>query len=241
MGAMALFGEKYADHVRVVQIGDMAPEKESFSRELCGGIHVQNTGEIGLFKIVSEASAASGVRRIQAVTGHGAIEWANKQRETVEQAASLLKSPPSELLTSVEKMLQNLKVEKSKRQRLAQQGAGSQAQVEQVGSVQFAVEKLEEADPKDAQLIADRLTDGKPDRVALVVLTSGGKLTFVCKVGESARAAGAHAGDLIREVAKVAGGGGGGRPDFATAGGRDATKVEEAIAKGREVLADQVG
>ncbi|MCH8979009.1 MAG: hypothetical protein IH945_07170, partial [Armatimonadetes bacterium] len=241
MGAMALFGEKYADRVRVVQIGDMSATEESFSRELCGGIHVRNTGEIGMFKIRSESSAASGVRRIEAVTGHGAIEWANQQRETVEQAASLLKSQPSELLTSVEKTLHNLREERRRRERLAQQGAGSQEQVEQVGSVQLAVEKLEEADPKDAQLVADRLTDGKPDRVALVVLTSGGKLTFVCKVGDTARAAGAHAGDLIREVAKVAGGGGGGRPDFATAGGRDASKVEEAIAKGREVLAEQVG
>ena len=88
---------------RVVQIGDMPASEDSFSRELCGGIHVKNTGEIGMFKIISEASAASGVRRIVAVTGRGAIEWANNQRETVERAAHLLKSQPAELLTSVEK------------------------------------------------------------------------------------------------------------------------------------------
>jgi len=144
------------------------------------------------------------------------------------------------LLSSLEKTLVALKDEKRKRERLAQQGSGAPVESETIGSVQLSIEKLVDADPKDAQLVADRLTDGKPDAVALVVLVTGGKLTFVCKVGEEAKGAGAHAGNMIREVAKVAGGGGGGRPDFATAGGKDASKVDDAIARGREVLAEQV-
>ncbi|HXH61692.1 MAG TPA: alanine--tRNA ligase-related protein, partial [Fimbriimonadaceae bacterium] len=240
MGAMALFGEKYADRVRVVQVGGMKPSELSFSRELCGGIHVGNTGEIGLFKIVSESSAASGVRRIEAVTGHGAYNWAQEQRNVIEAASVLLKSSPNELLRSVEKTLENLKEEKRKRERLAAQGGG-QTQVDSVGEVQFAVEKLEDAEPKDAQLVADRLVDGQPDRVAVVTVAADGKLTFVCKVGDNAKAKGAHAGNLVKAMAVVAGGGGGGRPDFATAGGKDPGKLDEAIAKGREVLASQVG
>ncbi|MEX2242765.1 MAG: alanine--tRNA ligase [Fimbriimonadaceae bacterium] len=240
MGAMALFGEKYADRVRVVQIGGMKPSEPSFSRELCGGIHVRNTGEIGLFKVTSEASAASGVRRIEAVTGIGAYEWALQQRALLEEAAGLLKTTPGDLLRAIDRTMDALKEEKRKREKLAAQGGGTKAVVEMVGSVELAVERLEDADPKDAQLVADRLVDGHADRVALVVVTSDGKLTFVCKVGDGAKSKGAHAGKLIGEVAKVAGGGGGGRPDFATAGGKDPSQLEAAIARANEVLASQV-
>ena len=240
MGAMALFGEKYGERVRVVQVGGMRPSEPSFSRELCGGIHVQNTGEIGLFKVTGESSAASGVRRIEAVTGLGAYEWVKSQRALLEEAAAMLKTTPGDLLKAIEKSQDALKEEKRKRERLAAQGGDSKAVVEMVGAVEFAVERLVGADPKDAQLVADRLVDGNPARVALVALSSDGKLTFVCKVGDGAKAKGAHAGKLVGEVAKVAGGGGGGRPDFATAGGKDPSKLEEAILKGKEVLAAQV-
>jgi alanyl-tRNA synthetase len=219
----------------------MKPSEPSFSRELCGGIHVRNTGEIGLFKITSEASAASGVRRIEAVTGLGAYQWVKDQRSLLEEAAGLLKSNPADLVRSVEKTLEALKEERKKRERLAAQGGGSQAAVESIGPVELAIEQLQDADPKDAQLVADRLVDGHPSRVALVALSSDGKLTFVCKVGDDAKAKGAHAGKLVGEVAKVAGGGGGGRPDFATAGGKDASRLGEALAKAREVLSSQVG
>ncbi|MBS1704510.1 MAG: alanine--tRNA ligase [Armatimonadetes bacterium] len=229
-GAMALFGEKYGNRVRMVEIGE-------YSRELCGGTHVAATGEIGLCRIVSESSAASGVRRIEAVTGEGTVQWLNDQVEILRTASGLLKSSPKDLVHSIEKLLETVKDERRKREQLASQGAGASAsQVDSVGSVELATQKLTAGDPKDAQLVADRLVDGKPARVALVGLVADGKVSFVCKVGAEALSKGAHAGNLLREVAKIAGGGGGGKPDFATAGGRDADKVDEALSAGVAVL-----
>lgn len=239
MGAMALFGEKYADRVRVVQIGGMSSSEPSFSRELCGGVHVGSTGEIGLFKIQHEASAASGVRRITAVTGFNAFDWMQSQQELIGEAAAKLKAQPRDLAMAVEKMLETLREERKKREKLAQQGAGGSAVEEKViGSVRLRVQKMTDADAADAKLAADRLVDGAPDAVALVANLADGKVTFVCKVGDAALKAGAKAGDIVREVAKVAGGGGGGRPDFATAGGRDASAADAALARAAEFLAE---
>jgi alanyl-tRNA synthetase len=223
-GAMALFGEKYGDKVRMVEIGE-------FSRELCGGTHVAATGEIGLFKIVSEGSAASGVRRIEAITGTGSLGWLNEQLDTLKQASALLRTSPRELVVSLEKTLDALKDERKKREQLAQQVGGSETGliVHQVGGIELAIQKLTMGEPKDAQLVADRLVDGKPGRLVLVGLAADGKVSFVSKAGPDAVKAGAHAGNLVRELAKIAGGGGGGRPDFATAGGRDPGKFDEAI------------
>lgn len=240
MGAMALFGEKYADLVRVVQIGDQPPSEESYSRELCGGIHVRNTGEIGLFKILHEASAASGVRRIEAVTGHGARAWANGLEHTLEEAAGRLKSTPKDLVAAIDKTLETLREERRKRERLAQQGGGAQQQTEAIGKIHLVVEKLTDADPKDAQARADRIVEQGKDRVAVVTNVTEGKLVFVAKCGADAVAAGAHAGNIVKAMATVAGGGGGGRPDFATAGGRDVSKLDEAFAAGRDLLAATV-
>jgi len=242
MGAMALFGEKYADRVRVVQVGDMGPETPSFSRELCGGIHVRNTGEIGLFKVLHESSAAGGIRRITAITGWNTYRWVEEQVQILEHAAEMLKSPSRDLGSAIEKMMESLKDERRKREKLlAQGGGGSSASVKTVGPVELAIEKIEDAEPKDAQLRADRLVDQMPNRVAIVGLRAEGKLTFVCKVGDGAKVAGAHAGNLVRELAKIAEGGGGGRPDFATAGGKNPAKLDEALAAAESVLAGQVG
>lgn len=237
MGAMALFGEKYADHVRVVQIGGMPPGDPSFSRELCGGIHVAATGEIGLFKILHESSAASGVRRITAVTGVGAYDWLHGQQALIAEAAHKLKAQPRDLATAVEKMLESFREERKKREKLVQQGAGSAAATEKaIGPVVLRIQKLDDADPAEAKLAADRLVDGRPEAVALVSAVADGKIMFVCKVGATALTAGAKAGDIVREAAKVAGGGGGGRPDFATAGGKDPAKADEALAAAEAVL-----
>jgi len=238
MGAMALFGEKYADRVRVVQIGGMPPSEPSFSRELCGGVHVGSTGEIGMFKILHEASAASGVRRITAVTGLPAFNWVHDQQALIHETAAKLKAQPKELAHAVEKLQEALREERKKREKMAQQGAGQVASVDkQIGSVLLRVQKLVDADGAEAKLAADRLVDGKPDAVSLVSNVADGKVTFVCKVGEAAQKSGAKAGDVIREVAKAAGGGGGGRPDFATAGGRDVSAVDAALAVAESVLA----
>jgi alanyl-tRNA synthetase len=239
MGAMALFGEKYADRVRVVQIGGMPPQDPSYSRELCGGVHVKNTGEIGLFKILHESSAASGVRRIVAVTGRGAMDWANDQGNLIHQAAQKLKSTPKDMLAAIDKMGEALREERKKREKLAQSGSGSQAELTKVGPVELAVESIE-GELRDAQAVADRLVDSRPDRVALVSCLADGKVVFVAKCGPGAVASGVHAGNLVKAVASVTGGGGGGRPDFATAGGRDASKIQEALVAGLATVRSQV-
>ncbi|MCE9559984.1 MAG: alanine--tRNA ligase, partial [Armatimonadetes bacterium] len=229
-GAMALFGEKYGNRVRMVEIGD-------FSRELCGGIHVGSTGEIGLFKIIHEGSAASGVRRIEAVTGVGAYNWLNEQLGILREAASALKTTPKEVGSAVLRLQDQLRDERKKRERLAQQGATGEGTSIAVGGLELVVQKLDGAETKDATLVADKMVDGNPLRVAVIAAISEGKLSFVCKVGADALAKGAHAGNILREVAKVAGGGGGGRAEFATAGGKDIEKADEALAAAGSALA----
>ena len=241
MGAMALFGEKYGDFVRLVQIGDEAPTEKSFSRELCGGIHVRTTGEIGLFKIVHEASAASGVRRIEALTGEGAYEWVLEQAHLLKEAADKLKSTPKDLVHSIEKHLEAQRDLKQKLEKARSAGATqAQAQFIEINGIELAIQNVGEGEQVEATLAADKLVEGKPNRVALSAVKMGDKAMFVCKVGPDAQARGAHAGNLVREVAKVAGGGGGGRPDFATAGGKDASKVAEALAVAESVLRSAV-
>ncbi|MCB0825873.1 MAG: alanine--tRNA ligase [Armatimonadetes bacterium] len=241
MGAMALFGEKYADRVRVVQVGEMSPDEPSFSRELCGGIHVHNTGEIGLIKIVHEASAASGVRRISAITGEGAYRWLCDQEKMLHSASALLKAQPRELVSAIEKNIEALKEEKRKREKMAQQGGAGDVSEVVIGPVVLKIESLEDADAAHTKLVADRLVDNAPNAVALVSNIADGKVTFACKVGADAMSAGAKAGDLVREVAKITGGGGGGRPEFATAGGRDASKVPDALKAAEGVVRQMVG
>ncbi|MCX7799126.1 MAG: alanine--tRNA ligase [Fimbriimonadales bacterium] len=234
-GAMALFGEKYGERVRMVEV-------EGFSRELCGGCHVGRTGEIGLIKIVSEGSAASGVRRIEALTGERAYDWVLGQQRTIQQAAALLKAPAGELVSAVEKTLDALREERRRVERLrAQSLQGSQASVVSLGSVELATQRIDGGEQAEGAAAADRLVDGRPSRVAVVAVVGEGKVSFVCKAGADALRAGAHAGNLVREVAKVAGGGGGGRADFATAGGRNPQAADQALQKAAEVLKAQVG
>jgi alanyl-tRNA synthetase len=216
----------------------MPPSVASFSRELCGGVHVRTTGEIGLFKIAHESSAASGVRRITAVTGTNAFDWVSDQQHLIQEAANKLKTQPRELVHAIDKLHESLREERKKREKLAHSGVGA-ANVEEhvIGAIKLKIQTMNDAEAADAKLVADRLVDGSPDAVALIANIADGKVTFVCKVGEAAQKAGAKAGDIVREVAKIAGGGGGGRPDFATAGGKDVSQVPAALAKAQEVLA----
>ena len=227
-GAMALFGEKYGDHVRMVEMGD-------FSRELCGGCHVRHTSEIGLFKIVHEASAASGVRRIEAVTGEGAYTLVREQTETVRHAASLLKASAHDLIPAIEKTVEALREEKRRREKAEQAVAkggsgGSAIEMSTVGAYRVWTPRFDGIDPKIAASAVDDAVASNPDLVVVAAIIGDDKVSFVAKVGKDALAKGAHAGNLVREVAKIAGGGGGGRPDFATAGGKDVSKVDEALA-----------
>ncbi|MEQ1820985.1 MAG: alanine--tRNA ligase [Fimbriimonadaceae bacterium] len=227
LGAMALFGEKYGDRVRVVEI----PE---FSIELCGGIHVNNTGQIGLFRITSESSAASGVRRIEAISGLGVYEQAVQQSHAIREAAQLLKSTPGQLVAAVARMSDELREERQKLEKLQAKmvsgGAqGSAGQVQSVGPFEVWTAAFEDVDQKIAANGVDQAVNSNPKIVALAAVVNGGKVTFICKIGSEALANGAHAGNIVREVSKVAGGGGGGRPDFATAGGKDPSKVSDAL------------
>jgi alanyl-tRNA synthetase len=227
LGAMALFGEKYGEFVRVVEV-------PGFSTELCGGIHVQNTGQIGLFRILGESSAASGVRRIEAITGAGAYEYVVDQTDTLKRASALIKSSPNQLVHGVEKLLEELREERRKveklQARLVGGSAESTAQTQTVGAYQLWTSKFEDVDQKIAAQAVDQVVANNPGTVAVAAVVADGKVTFIAKCGPDAVANGAHAGNIVREVAKIAGGGGGGRPDFATAGGKDASKADAALA-----------
>ncbi|MBX3095392.1 MAG: alanine--tRNA ligase [Fimbriimonadaceae bacterium] len=240
MGAMALFGEKYADRVRVVQIGGMPMSEPSFSRELCGGVHVGNTGQIGLFRIVSEGSAAGGVRRIVAVCGEAAIASVREESALLEEAARRLKTAIREVPDAIDRLSEQLKEERKRRERMAASGGGAVSETK-IGAVVLRTERLEDADAAAVKLVADRLVEKSPSSVALVVSVTDGKVLIAAKCGAVALAAGAHAGNLVKAVAQVTGGGGGGRPEFATAGGRDATKVDEALATAVEIVRQVVG
>ena len=235
MGAMALFGEKYGDRVRMVQVGD-------FSLELCGGIHVRQSSEIGLFKIVHESSAASGVRRIEAVSGEGAYDWVRAQEATLRESAALLKANPADLRSAIERTLEQLREARKRLERLqAQSGSNREVSETVLGPVVLAVQCLDGAEMAEGALAADRLVEGKPSHVALVAVVADGKVNLIAKVGPEAKAAGAHAGNLVRDVAKIVGGGGGGKPDFATAGGKNPANVDHALRQAADLLRAMVG
>ncbi len=236
-GAMALFGEKYGDVVRVVSAGD-------FSTELCGGTHVKNTGNIGLFRIVSESSVAAGVRRIEGVTGLGVINYLNSREELIHKTASAMKlgnvnelankaASLSQELKNKEKELEELKAE------IAKQKAGSLFDnCKEFGSVKLITANLGEADAGALRSMLDSSKDKGDDIVVILAAEQSAKGTcsFACYCGKSAIANGAHAGNIVREVAAVAGGSGGGKPDSAMAGGKDITKIAEALEKAEEIV-----
>ena len=240
MGAMALFGEKYGDIVRVVNIKD-------FSVELCGGTHVNNVAEIGLFKIVSEAGVASGVRRIEAITGKLAYDKVNIVEKTLNKTASLLKSRNNEvvekieaLLTQVKTLEQQLAVSNSKMaQETASELLATAIDVNGVTIVNAEVE-IEDMDGLRnlADLLRDKLTVGV---IVLGAKIADDKVNFVVMATKDAVAKGIHAGNIIKETAKVAGGGGGGRPDMAQAGGKNPKKITEALTMATEVITKQIG
>lgn len=234
LGAIALFGEKYGNIVRVVEVPEV-------SIELCGGSHVRNTGEIGSFRILSESGIGSGIRRIEAVTGHAAYRLAQQDMNDLAQAAELLKARPQELLEKLEKLL-------AEKKELAQELSSlHQAQAkDQVGDlVKNAVTQdglriakgiVEVADVQELRALGDMLK-GRDDIQALLLgARIGEKVNLVAMADATAVARGIHAGNAVKAAAKVAGGGGGGRPDMAQAGGKDPAKLGEAIEAGVAVM-----
>ncbi|WP_454969519.1 alanine--tRNA ligase [Eubacterium sp.] len=234
MGAMMLFGEKYGDIVRVVKAGDA-------STEFCGGTHVASTGELGLFKIVSEASVAAGVRRIVALTGTGVLNYLNECEDTVKFASATFKSADNEVkdrITAIvaenkakDKEIQNLNAEMTKLK-----SADMFSSAVDVDGLELYTAKVEGTTPDALRSMGDDVKTKGDNVVAVLAGVNGDKANFVAVCGKGAIAKGVKAGDLVKEVAKIANGGGGGRPDSAMAGAKDVTKVDEALSKAEEIV-----
>ena len=227
-GAMALFGEKYGETVRVVSAG-------TYSIELCGGIHVGNTAEIGLFKIVSESGIGAGTRRIEAVTGAGAYRVMNQHLETLEQAASVLKTKTTEVPVRIEALQQQLReterANESLQAKLANiEAASLKDDVEEINGVRVLAKRVDVSDMDALRGMMDELKSSLGSAIIVLGSAQGEKVNLVASVSKDLIDQGYHAGKLIKEVATRCGGGGGGRPDMAQAGGKDASKLEEALA-----------
>ena len=236
LGAMALFGEKYGSTVRVVRMG-----RDSI--ELCGGTHVDNTGKIGLFKIISESSVAAGVRRIEAVTGTGVLALLNQKDNLIHATADKLKvNNPADIAAKAAQLQGELNAAHKEIDALNGKIAASRVDdlvkgAVTVGSVRLITAYLDGVAADIARTMNDQIKDKNPDAVIVLAVTAGGKLNFVAAAGKDAVAHGAHAGKLVGAVAAVTGGKGGGRPDNAMAGGQDASKIAEALAVAEKTLA----
>jgi alanyl-tRNA synthetase len=227
-GAMALFGEKYGDRVRVIRIGD-------FSTELCGGTHLDATGQIGLFKVTDEGAVASGVRRIEAVTGAPALAHVGREEAALRESAGLLKIPPLELPRRLATLLEDQKRLEKQLAQLESKLARSQAQdlvasARQVAGVPVLAARLDGLDPDGLRSVMDTLRDRLPSGVIVLGSAVDGKVSLVAAVSKDLMKR-FPAGRLVQEVAKVVGGGGGGRPDLAQAGGKDPSKLDDALAR----------
>ena len=239
LGAMALFGEKYGDVVRVVSVGD-------FSIEFCGGTHVDNTAKLGLFKIISESSVASGVRRIEAVTGIGMINLVKEMQKTIQEASSALKLGNSnDLVHRCNQLTADLKEKDRVIEQLRAKLAAGQvnqlfAQAKTVQGVRVLASSFPGTTPDALRSMCDKVREQAPDCVAVLAAVNGEKVTFAATAGKEAQAKGAHAGNLVRAVAKIAGGNGGGKPDMAMAGGKDPSMVEKALEAVETIISDMV-
>ena len=237
-GAMALFGEKYGDTVRVVKMGD-------FSTELCGGTHVSNTGVITFFKILSETGIAAGVRRIEALTGDGLMRYYQDAENELHQAAKAAKSTPAGLTMKIESLLEEIKTLNSENEklksRLAKDSLGDvMDQVKEVKGMKVLAAKVSDADMNGLRNLGDQLKDKLEEGVIVLASVSDGKVNLMAAVTEGAQKKGAHAGNLIKAIASFVGGGGGGRPGMAQAGGKNPLGVETCLARVPEVVEEQL-
>jgi alanyl-tRNA synthetase len=242
-GAMALFGEKYGEEVRVVGMGHdpAATEKHGvYSLELCGGTHVRRTGDIGLFKIIAEGAVSAGVRRVEAVTGDAALAHINEMEESLTAAAAVLKAQPGELAGRIAALVEERrKLERDVaelRKKLATGGGG--AEVEEVAGLKLSLRDLGEVPPRDLKGLAEAILKGGTADVVALISTAEGKASIVVAVAEAAKGR-ADAVALVRAASAAVGGkGGGGRPDMAQAGGPDAAQAADALAAVKAALAE---
>ena len=237
-GAMALFGEKYDEEVRVVSMGE-------FSKELCGGTHVSNTSQILLFKLVSESGIAAGVRRIEALTGNGVMEYYKNLESLLNQAAKAAKTSTGELSDKIFHMQNEIKAlhseNESLKSKMAQDSLGDvMNQVTEVKGVKLLAVKLENVDVNGLRDLGDQLKEKLEEGVVVLITVNSGKVNLLAMATDGAMKQGAHAGNLIKAAAAIVGGGGGGRPNMAQAGGKSPEKVEEALQKIPEILESQL-
>ena len=237
-GAMALFGEKYEEDVRVVSMGD-------FSKELCGGTHVANTGMITTFKILSEAGVASGVRRIEALTGDGVFAYYREMEKELNEAAKVAKATPAQLKDKVEHMLSEIKSLQSEvealKSKLAKDALGDvMNQITEVKGIKLLATAVEDVDMNGLRDLGDQLKEKLGEGVVVIASSANGKVNLIAMVTDGAMEKGAHAGNLIKGIAALVGGGGGGRPNMAQAGGKNPAGIPDAIAKVQEVLEGQI-
>ncbi len=237
-GAMALFGEKYGDSVRVVKMGD-------FSIELCGGTHVANTGSIGAFKIISESGVAAGVRRIEALTSKAVFEYYDRLEETINEAAKLVKTNPAGLVEKLEHLMADMKALQSENESLKSKAAKDALgdvmnQVTEVQGVKLLAASVSGVDMNGLRDLGDQLKEKLGEGVVVLASDLDGKVNLVAMATDEAMKKGAHAGNLIKAIAGKVGGGGGGRPNMAQAGGKNPEGIADAIAEAKTALEGQM-
>ena len=238
-GAMALFGEKYGDTVRVVMVGD-------FSKELCGGTHVGHTGEIGSFKILSESGVAAGIRRIEAITGRNVTAYYQDMEEKLNAVAVALKTSPASLLERAEHLMAEMKALQSENESLKSKAAKDALgdvsdQVKEIKGVKFLSTSVAGVDMNGLRDLGDQLKTKIGEGVIVLISECDGKVNMVAMATQEAIDKGAHAGNLIKGIAALVGGGGGGRPNMAQAGGKNPAGISAAIAEASKVLESQLG
>ncbi len=237
-GAMALFGEKYGEKVRVVEMGE-------FSKEFCGGTHVKNTGMISSFKIISESGVAAGVRRIEALTGNGVIKYYSELEDKLEEASKILKTTPAGLIDRCSHLMAELKALQSENESLKSKAAKDAMgdvmdQVKEVKGVKLLAVKVSGVDMNGLRSLGDQLKDKLGDGVIVLASDAEGKVNLIAMATDGAMAKGAHAGNLIKGIVSLVGGGGGGRPNMAQAGGKNPAGMDAAMEEAAKVLEGQI-
>ena len=238
-GAMALFGEKYGDEVRVVGMGE-------FSKEFCGGTHVKNTGMIGQFKIISEGGVAAGIRRIEAITGHNVIKYYENLEQTIAEAAKIIKASPDKLVEKAKHLMEEMKALQSENETLKNKAAKEALgdvmdKVVEIGGVKVLSVEIPETDGNELRTLGDELKNKLGEGLIFLASAKDGKVNLVAMATDGAVKAGVHAGNLIKTVAPIVGGGGGGRPNMAQAGGKLPDKIGQAVEAVKDEVKTQLG
>ena len=238
-GAMALFGEKYGDEVRVVGMGE-------FSKEFCGGTHVKNTGMIGQFKIISESGVAAGIRRIEAITGHNVIKYYENLENTIAEAAKIIKASPDKLVEKAKHLMEEMKALQSENESLKNKAAKEALgdvmdKVVDIGGVKVLSVEIPETDGNELRTLGDELKNKLGEGLIFLASAKDGKVNLVAMATDGAVKAGVHAGNLIKTVAPIVGGGGGGRPNMAQAGGKLPDKIGQAVEAVKDEVKTQLG